>query len=177
MIRLASLCVMTFALSTVVSAQQPESLSTPDIWLPAVVSVAGTFVPYTLGIAVATLDGPGYALMGASLIASGIVIGPSLGSFMLGDERRGTLGMGIRFVGAAGLSAGVIVSLRAGWSEDLQMARAGGVVALISAPVLIYGLVYNLATLRASASEATMNVGLQLDAHSGTPMPTLRLRF
>lgn len=177
MIRWIAVGVLILALSATATAQHQEPPATPDIWLPAVVSVAGTFVPYTLGIGVATLDGPGYALMGAGLIASGIVIGPSLGSFMLGDERRGTLGMGIRLVGAAGLSAGVIVSLRAGWSEDLQMARAGGVVALISAPVLIYGLVYNLATLRASASEATMNVGLQLDSHSGAPMPTLRLRF
>lgn len=170
-------------LSGTAAAQiQPTNLdrhgaSGPGLDNAVIGSVVGFVAPTAVGTAM-LLAGEGEVQgTGAALFLAGILIGPSVGSFMLDDTGRalwGTLirtGAGTAFVGSG------IWRFSAGWGEHETGVFLSNAAIALSLGTLVYGIGYNFATLHRSAEGARVQAGMGWDATANRPMPAFIIQF
>ena len=104
-------------------------------------SILGTLVPFGAGVAFNSDD------VLSLLIPVGLLVGPSVGHFYLGDVKRGLIGVGIR---GGGIGAAVLLAIAIGpgdFDRGLAVAVIGSGVAIL------VGSIYSFVTLDDSARE------------------------
>jgi len=105
-------------------------------------SILGTLVPIGVGVAVNSDD------VRTLLIPVGLLVGPSVGHFYLGDVKRGLIGVGIR---VGGIGAAVLLGF-AIFGDEYD--GGGFEFALIGSGVaILVGSIYSFVTLDDSARE------------------------
>jgi hypothetical protein len=140
-------------------------------------SAAGTTLPGLAGGAMLYSGDGTIQLLGGGLIAAGMVFGPSLGSWYLGDTRRGITGAAIRGVGTTALITGLGVGfLSADQIGETEVLLSTGLISL-STILLGYGLVYNFTSLPQSVRENRVQISAAYDRESGRVMPAVVVSF
>lgn len=136
-------------------------------------ALTGTLLPVGAGIALLAADpttGDGDVVVGSLLIGSGLLVGPSLGHFYLGDGRRAWLGIGLRSA-AVGVGALISATTRQG---ELDFVPIGGF--LVAVVGVAAGATYSFATLDDSVRERRVTVGPGVGPN-GAPLLTVSARF
>ena len=104
-------------------------------------SILGTLVPFGAGVAVNS------DFVRILLISGGLLVGPSVGHFYLGDVKRGLIGVGIR--GGGVVAAGLLAFRIEG--EDAYRFPVFAVIG--SGVAILVGSIYSFVTLDDSARE------------------------
>lgn len=135
-------------------------------------------VPLLAGTALGALDGVGepgvLAFAGAVATAYGVLVGPSMGAFHLGDDRRAWTGVALRGTGQAATGVGLVLMLDGIFSGDNDSrATAGALIGLGGVALLLGGIGYSFATIPVGAREQAVRLGAGYDAVSGRPVPGL----
>lgn len=145
--------------------QNARSLRTANLY-----SYGGTLALVGTGGLLLLVDQEVATIGGSVGLGAGLLLGPSLGQFYLGDTGRAAFGMGIR---VGGIALGVLIGQGAaansgdGVSEFLIASTVG----------VILGSAFNFATLPDSAREQKLTVSPSVDRTSGQPMLALRLEL
>ena len=126
--------------------------------------------------ATAGVVGVGYALdqregdsgLGAAVIVSGLLVGPSAGNLAVGNRRGALIGTGVRTLGLALVAGGVATSFM---NDSAGTAQAAAVVGGFALGV--GGVVYDLVSAGRHAGRVT--VAPSLDAQTRAPVAVVRV--
>ena len=135
-------------------------------WTAYAAAIGATVAPVVLGSLVANWGSNEAAVAGFSLIAGGLLIGPSTGQFYAGSTGHGIVGSGIRALGGLMLITGAVNSVtsmscleREAGEPACDDNSGAGFIAILGALTYFGGTVYSLTETHYAVQRTRLRVG------------------